>query len=74
MKIGIISFALTCCLILLAGCDNSPQGIQRRAATAAARNQLFLQCVEIATRSNINQYRDNAEVVEQCRISSQQLI
>lgn len=74
MKYGLIAFLLTSAAILLTGCDNSPAALQRRANTNAARNQLFIQCVETATRPNINQYHDTSDVVEQCRISAQQLI
>lgn len=74
MKQGVIAFCLTCLVIILSGCDNSPAGKQARANRMVARNELFMKCVETATRNNTNQYRDNAEVVEKCREAAQLLI
>lgn len=73
-KPGVIAFALTCILLFLSGCDNSPQAQQNRALKVQARNELFIKCVEIATRANVGPYRDNAEIVQECRVSAQQLI
>lgn len=73
MKAGLAAFTLTCILILLTGCDNSPQAVQVRAQKNAARNELFIRCVDTATRNNGVNY-DNSEVVEKCREAASILI
>lgn len=73
MKQGVIAFAVTCLLIMLAGCDNSPEAKQARANRMVARNEMFMKCVETATRTT-NQYHDNSEVVNKCREAAQMLI
>jgi hypothetical protein len=66
-----VAFLVTC-LIILSACDNSPAALARNAAKTRQKEELFLKCVELATR-NVKIY-DTGDAVTSCRNSVNTLI
>ncbi len=57
-------------LIMLAGCECAPDPVE-----AKARQDLFLRCLELATRPSVMAIsgEDRAEVVDRCSVVAQHL-